>query len=159
MRLALAFVMVALAAVTAVILMGSLTTNSGLDRLLSQQHRSLAAAAAAAAQVAYTSHGWDSADLVAVTDLVQHAGAQAQVTDASGRIIAATHAFVPDGPGPRLVRKIVVTGRQVGQVTLAFGKGGLSAAVTQFRASSGPSWRRVSAAGATSAHVRERCAD
>lgn len=144
-RLALAFVMVALAAVTAVIVMGSVSTSSGLNRLLAQQHRSLAAAAAGAARLAYTTHGWDRADLVLVTDLVQHAGAQAQVTDAGGTILAATHAFSPDGPGPRLVRKIIVTGRAVGRVTLAFGKGGLSAAVAQFRASR---WTtRISSAG------------
>ena len=134
-RLAFAFVAVALAAVGAVILFSSLTANHDIDRLLAEQRRDLASAAAVAVRVAYIRGGWDSTDLNAATHLVEHAGAQVRVTDQEGRVIAATPGFVPRGQGPRLVRPIIVRGHDVGRLTLSFGRTGLTAAVMQFKAS------------------------
>ena len=138
LRLALIFVAVALAAVGAVIFFGSLRTTRDINKLLAEQHTELAAAITAATKVAYGKHGWDATDLNAAADLARRAGAEVQVTNRMGRIIAATPGFIPHGPAPRQVRQIVVRGRDVGWVTVSFDKSGLSAAVTQFRASRWP---------------------
>lgn len=133
LRLALIFVVVELAAVAAVIWFGSLTTSRDINRLLAQQHGNLAAAAAAAAKVGYNSGRWEPSDLTAATELAQHAGAEVQVTDRSGKVIAATPGYIPYGRGQRLVRPIIVHGREVGRVSMTFDKTGLTAAVMHFQ--------------------------
>lgn len=135
LRLALVFVAVALAAVAAVIFFGSMNTSRDINRLMVTQHHQLADAVAAATKVAYVRNRWDSTDLNAAADLARRAGAEVQVTNRSGRIIAATPGFVPYGPGPRLVHQVFVGGREVGWVTVTFDKAGLSAAVMQFKSS------------------------
>ena len=138
LRLALVFVAVALAAVATVILLGSLSTSRGINKLLAEQHDNLATAVAAAAKVAYVGREWDTADLKAATDLTRRAGAEVQVTNRTGRVIAATPGFIPYGAGPRVVRKVLVHGHDVGWVTITFDKTGLSAAVMQFKSSRWP---------------------
>ena len=138
LRLALVFVVVALAAVAAAVFLGSLRTARDINKLVVRQHTDLATAIGAAAKVAYNTHGWDSADLNSATDLARRVGAEVQVTNRAGRVIAATRGFIPRGPGPRQVRRIRVHGRDVGWVTVTFDKTGLGAAVTQFQATRWP---------------------
>src|ERR1700752_4693083 len=88
LRLALVFVAVALAAVAAVVFFGSMTTNRAINRMLYQQHADLAGAGATASKAAYTKHGWRRGDLTAATDLAQHAGAEVQVTNRTGMVVA-----------------------------------------------------------------------
>ncbi len=145
LRLALVFVAVALAAVAAVIFFGSMSTSRDINKLLMEQHNDLASAVAAATKVAYTRSGWDKDNLTAAADLARRAGAEVQVTNRMGRVVAATPAFVPYGPGPRLVRQILVHGRDIGWVTVTFDKSGLSAAVQQFKSGRWPV--RLSASG------------
>ena len=85
LRLALVFVAVALAAVAAVMMLGSMTTNRDIHHLIRQQRASLTRATAIAAGVAYGTAGWPRADLAALTDLVAHAGAAVQVRNLAGQ--------------------------------------------------------------------------
>lgn len=93
-RLALAFVVVALAAVAVLAGLTAVATRSEVADLVREQRHDRARAAAAAAAQAYESAGgWADADLSSVAALAAVADAQLEVLDADGRRVAlsATH--------------------------------------------------------------------
>lgn len=146
LRLALAFVGVALAAVAFSVVIGSLTTTRDIDQLIIRQQADLSRATARAAALAYGHVGWAHADLAAMTDLVAQAGAGVQVTDLTGHVISSSHGFARVGAGPERRERVIVRRRQVGWVAVRFDNGGLRSAIEQFQMQR---WSaRIGAAGA-----------
>jgi len=140
LRLALVFVAVALAAVVAVVLFGSISTNTDVDELITKQRVDAARATAIAAGVAYDGTGWAPEDLSALTRLVAEAGAAVQVRDLAGQVIGASPGFAAHRGEPQVSRPVTVGGRKVGSVALRFDHTGLAGAVEQFRAQRWPAW-------------------
>ncbi len=134
LRLALVFVAVALAAVAAVIALGSMTTSRDVHHLISQQRAGLARATAIAAGIAYGEAGWPRADLAPLTDLVAHAGAAVQVRNLAGQVIGTSPGFGSHRHGPQLTDPVRMRGRRVGEVAVRFDNIGMGAAIQQFQA-------------------------
>jgi two-component system sensor histidine kinase BaeS len=135
LRLSLAFVGVALAAVGAAILLNAFTVNTDVDQLIRQQQVDLTQATEVAAAAAYRSHGWqEKKDLSPVTDLVLQAGAGVQVRDATGQVVDQSASFEALGSGPILRRAVLAHGRRVGTVIVKFDNRGLEAAIATFQA-------------------------
>jgi two-component system sensor histidine kinase BaeS len=134
LRLALAFVAVALGAVAAVIALGSMTTATDVDHLVRQQRTSLARATAIAAGIAYSEAGWPRADLAPLTDLVAQAGAAVQVRNLAGQVIGTSPGFAAHRHGPELTEPVRMRGNRVGSVAVRFDNIGMGAAIQQFQA-------------------------
>jgi len=145
LRLTLVFVAVALAAVTAAVISGSVATNRDIDQLISQQRVAAVTATAVAAASAYDHAGWHRADLAPLTMLVSKAGAAALVRNSSGQVIHASPDFASRRGQPELTAPIDLRGQHVGSVTLRFGHSGLAGAIEQFQAQRWPEW--ITAAG------------
>lgn len=145
LRLALVFVAVALAAVAAAVISGSVAINRDVDQLISKQRVAAVTATAVAAAAAYDNAGWHRADLTALTMLVSKAGAAALVRNSAGQVIHASPDFASKRGRPELTAPVELRGQQVGSVTLRFGHGGLAGAIEQFQAQRWPAW--ITAAG------------
>ena len=145
LRLALAFVGVALAAVASSALIGAVTTSRDVGEMISRQHSDLTKAFAMAAGKAYHA-GWQRASLVPLTALVAHTGAAVRVTNLTGRVVHASRNFTSYGPRTQLTESVVVRGQRVGLVTVRFYDRGLGGAVERFQDQRWPT--RVLAAGA-----------
>ena len=150
-RLALAFVAVALVAVAVLAALTVLGTRSPVDDLARTQRRAQATAVAAAAAQAYQSaSGWADADLGAASALAASGDASLEVRDRAGTVVAlsaaqqqrmsdlmarmhggAIHGRTALG-GP-VTADVVVDGAPVGSVTLRFPGRGLAAPYQQVR--------------------------
>lgn len=144
-RLAAAFVLVA---VTAVLVLAGLTVLSArreVSALVERQHRTDAEAAAAAAGQAYeAAGGWAGAQLAPAGAIAVRAGASLQVstpdgqvvgtpTDALGPMHSRMHgrALTPAPAGESVTAPVVVDEKRVGDITLTFPAGDLPAAEGQ----------------------------
>jgi two-component system, OmpR family, sensor histidine kinase BaeS len=130
LRLALAFVAVALAAVALLAGLTAAFAAADVSRLVTQQRQGLTDALAVAAGGAWTrTGGWDRPDLVPVLKLAARVGAQVQVRDRSGRQVDATNGFAASAGKPQLpAHAIIVGGERVGQVVVRFTGTGLGRA-------------------------------
>jgi signal transduction histidine kinase len=129
LRLALAFVAVALAAVALLAGLTAATTAADVSRLADQQRQELTRAVAVAAGAAWhRSDSWAAAELAPVLDLAAKTGAGAQVRDQAGRTVAATPGFARLGGRPQSAAAIVVRGHRIGQVVVRFTGSGLGGA-------------------------------
>src|SRR5580692_2253066 len=101
LRLALAFLSVALAAVA---LLAGLTAGlaaADVSTLASQQRTDLTSAIAAAAAASWgRGDNWASADLSPVLDLATRTGAEAQIRDQAGRVVIASPGFARQATAP-----------------------------------------------------------
>jgi two-component system sensor histidine kinase BaeS len=128
LRLALAFLGVALAAVALMAVLTAVFSAVDVSSLASRQRDVLAGAFAVAAGSAWQQHqGWADADLKTVTDQAEALGVQLQVRDADGHTVAATSGFaaaaVPTASAP-----VLVHGRQEGSVLVGLTASGLGGA-------------------------------
>ena len=102
LRLALAFLAVAL---TAVALLGGLVaafTGSDVSQLATQQREDLARAVAVAAAAARTRDGgWTGADLSPVLDLAAQTGADAQIRNQAGQTVAVSPGYLTHRGAPQ----------------------------------------------------------
>jgi two-component system sensor histidine kinase BaeS len=133
LRLALAFLAVALAAVALLAGLVAAFTASDVSQLAGQQRQDLARAVAVAAAAArhsagQTGDGWGGADLGPVLDLAAQAGADAEIRDQSGNVVAASAGFAAHRNAPAASHAIVVGGQRVGTALVRFTSAGLSAA-------------------------------
>jgi signal transduction histidine kinase len=144
LRLALAFVGVALAAVIASILLGTVTTDRDVAELIKGQHRDLAQVAADAAAAAYHRGHWVRAELTPLLDVVVPAGTAVQVRDLRGHKIRTSSNFGKLA-GPGISAAVVADNDVVGSVTVRFADTGLTETITKFQAQRWPS--RITAAG------------
>jgi two-component system sensor histidine kinase BaeS len=132
-RLILAFVAVALAAVLAQIVVGSLTFDGDVNSFVNKQMTNLVTGAARASGSAYN-RGWQSSRLTPVVEMVDASGAVVQVLDLDGAPVRSSpgYAAVPDQH--QLKAPVVVAGRAVGSVIIRFGQRGIGGEVAQFEA-------------------------
>ena len=145
LRLTLVFVAVALAAVSAAVIFGSLATSGNVDQLISKQRADAVQATAITAAAAYDRGGWERADLTALTMVLSKAGAAVRVRNVAGQVIGASPDFASRRSQPELTEPVILRGQRVGSVTLRFGHTGLAGAVEQFQAQRWPAW--IMAAG------------
>ncbi|MGN6796485.1 MAG: sensor histidine kinase [Streptosporangiaceae bacterium] len=145
LRLALAFVGVALAAVLASILLGAVSTSRDVKELIAGQHNDLAQAASKGAAAAYHRGQWVKSDLLTLLDFVKRAGAVVEVRSSHGQRIRSSKEFGAADPATQIQYPVTHDGANVGTVTVRFDNQGLGETITRFQAQRWPS--RVGAAG------------
>jgi two-component system sensor histidine kinase BaeS len=128
LRLALAFLGVALAAVALLAVLAAVFSAVDVSSLGNRQRGELASAFAVAAAASWDqNHDWAGADLAPVLDLAEHSGVRLQVRDTAGHAIATTTGFSPaEEPQPSV--PVLVKGRRVGTVLVGLTASGLGAA-------------------------------
>jgi len=129
LRLALAFLGVALAAVALLAGLTAAFAAADVSSLASRQRAQLTDAIAVAAGSAWDrNHGWRFADLSPALDLVARTGAGARILTPSGRQVAKSPGFPAHAHGAQLSRPIVVKGERVGTAVVRFTGSGLGGA-------------------------------
>lgn len=134
-RLAAAFVGVALAAVGLVAGLMLIFASLDVSHLARQQADDLANVVAAAAASAYQAQGgWAGANLSSALAVIADAGGRARITDLQGHEVAASASDQNTSlSGPKATAPVIVDGRQVGTVALQLGSQGLGAVNTRLR--------------------------
>ncbi|MGH3194603.1 MAG: sensor histidine kinase, partial [Streptosporangiaceae bacterium] len=133
LRLALAFLTVALAAVALLAGLTAAFAAADVSTLASQQRNDLANAIAVAAGVVWDrKNTWSSADLSPILDLVAGTGAAVQIRDQAGHAITPSDGFAA-AQGPQISRPIVAEGEHVGTAVVRFTGSGLNAADSVLR--------------------------
>ena len=128
LRLALAFITVALAAVALLAGLTAAFAAADVSTLASQQRSELTNAIASAAGAAWEgNHTWSTADLSPVLDLAARTGAAVQIRDQAGHEIDSSPAFAT-AHGPQYSSAVVVRGQPVGTAMVRFTGTGLNAA-------------------------------
>jgi two-component system, OmpR family, sensor histidine kinase BaeS len=128
LRLALAFLGVALAAVALLAGLTAAFAAADVSALSVQQRTDLARAVAFAAGVAWDRNNtWSSADLSLVLDQASGTGAAVQIRDQAGRVIATSKGFA-QASGPQQNPPITVRGQRVGTALVRSTGSGLGAA-------------------------------
>jgi two-component system, OmpR family, sensor histidine kinase BaeS len=134
LRLALAFLGVALAAVALIAVLTAVFSAVDVSSLASRQRDVLAGALAVAAGNAWEQNqGWAHADLGSLREVAAQTGVQLQVRDTDGRVVAATSGF-SGVTGPTASQPVVVHGRPEGSVLVGLTASGLGAADAVLRA-------------------------
>jgi two-component system, OmpR family, sensor histidine kinase BaeS len=127
LRLALAFLSVALAAVALLAGLTAAFTASDVARLGSQQREELARAiAVASAAVWDRNNTWFTADLSPVLDLAARTGTAVQIRDQSGRLVASSGNFAA-AEDPQTTAPVKARGQRVGTVVVRSTGTGLNA--------------------------------
>ena len=119
LRLALAFLVVALAAVALVAGLTATFAAADVSTLASQQRAQLANAIAVAAGAVWGQNNtWASADLSPVLDLAARTGEAVQIRDQAGHVVVSSPGF-DTAPGPQSSPAVVVRGDGVTEPTPA----------------------------------------
>lgn len=141
LRLALAFVGVALAAVALLAGLTAALVAADISSLVARQQADLTGAVAVAAGAAWDRSGsWAGADLSPALDLAAQVGADVQVRDAAGGVVSSSAAFARLSSVNEHRKAVVVRGQQAGMVTVRFSAGGLGGADQTLRADL---WRAI----------------
>jgi two-component system, OmpR family, sensor histidine kinase BaeS len=128
LRLALAFLGVALAAVALIAVLTAVFSAADVSSLATRQREELAGAVAVAAGNAWQQHqSWAGADLNSAISFAEEAGVQLQVRDTDGRTVAATSGFAA-AAGPTTSAPVLVHGHQEGSVLVGLTASGLGGA-------------------------------
>src|SRR6266566_8990723 len=128
LRLALAFLLVALAAVALLAGLTAAFAAADVSNLARQQRSDLASAIAVFAGAAWDRNNtWSSADLSSVLDLAAKTGEAVQIRDQAGHVVVSSDRFAT-ASGPQLSPAIVVRGRVVGTALTPSTGSGLNAA-------------------------------
>jgi two-component system, OmpR family, sensor histidine kinase BaeS len=134
LRLALAFIMVALLAVALLAGLTAAFAASDVSDLAAQQRQELTQAMTEVAGAAWEHPGgWSMQDLKHVMNAGSGVGADVQVSDESGRIVATSPGF-PHGARPTQTEAVIVGGQRVGSIAVRFTGVGLPAADGVLRA-------------------------
>src|SRR6516162_4526329 len=121
LRLALAFLSVALAAVALLAGLTAALAAADVSALTSQQRGDLTSAIAAAAAAAWDKDdSWATADLSPVLDLATRTGAEAQIRDTAGGVVTTSPDFAAQAAAPERSAAVLVGGNQVGEVVVRF---------------------------------------
>jgi two-component system, OmpR family, sensor histidine kinase BaeS len=149
LRLALAFLGVALAAVALLAVLAAAFAAADVANLASRQRSDLTSAIAVAASAAWDrTDGWAGANLAPVIDLAARTGADVEITDPAGKPTAMSPAFRGHASSPQVSRPIVVRGQQVGRAVARFPDSGLGAADQALRTAL---WRAIAGAAGLAA--------
>ena len=128
LRLALAFLAVALAAVALVAGLTAAFAAADVSALATRQQTELTSAIGVAAGAAWDrTNSWAGADLSPVLDLAAKTGADVQIRDQAGHTIASSPGFAAQ-TGPRFSAPVVVRGQRIGMVLARSTSSGLNAA-------------------------------
>src|SRR6202167_863392 len=128
LRLALAFLMVALAAVALLAGLTAAFAAADVSTLANQQRTELTSGfAVGAAAVWRQSRTWDSTDLSSVLDNAARTGAAVQIRDQAGHAVASSADFTA-AKGPQSSQPIVVRDQRVGAAVARFTGAGLNGA-------------------------------
>jgi len=129
LRLALAFLAVALVAVA--LLAGLIAAFAAADvaTLASHQRQELTGAIAVTAAAAWDrNHSWSSADLSPVLDLAGQTGADVQIRNRSGQVVAQSPGFAAQTSAPQYHAAVTVKGVPEGEAVVRFTGSGLGGA-------------------------------
>jgi two-component system, OmpR family, sensor histidine kinase BaeS len=149
LRLAMAFVGVALAAVALLAGLTAVFVAADVSHLVTRQRDVLSQAVAVAAGAAWDrSDSWAGADLSPVLDLAARVGADMQVRDRAGLVVTASPGFSGLSPGTELQEAVVMGGRRAGRVIVRFSGSGLGGTDEGFRADL---WRAIAGAAGLAA--------
>jgi len=134
LRLALAFLGVALAAVALIAVLTAVLSAHDVSALAGRQRSELVGAFAVAAASSWEQkQDWASADLAPVLDVARRSGVQLQVRDTAGHAVAATTGFA-SAMGPTQSEPVLVHGHRVGSVQVGLTASGLGGADAILRA-------------------------
>jgi len=149
LRLALAFVAVALAAVALLAGLAAAFAAADVANLATRQRADLASAIAVAAGAVWNRNdSWTGADLTPVIDLAARAGADVAVKDQTGRPAAVSADFREHASSPQVSERIMVRGQPVGEAVVRFTRTGLGAADEALQAAL---WRAIAGAAGLAA--------
>lgn len=133
LRLALAFVAVALTAVALITILTAFFAAADVSQLAGRQQRDLTQAMAVAAGAVWDRTGeWAGADLMPVTDMSGRIGADVKITGNTGRAVVASSGF-GQATGTVVTAPIVVHGQHVGTLSARFTGAGFAAADNALR--------------------------
>jgi len=129
LRLALAFLAVALAAVALLAGLTAAFAAADVSALASRQRQELTTAIAVAAAAAWErGDSWASADLSPVLDLAARTGADIEIHDEAGRVVSRSPGFASQASAPQFAATAAVRGTPVGRVVVRFTGSGLGGA-------------------------------
>ena len=129
LRLTLNFLGVALAAVALLAGLIAIFAAADVSSLVTRQRAELTSAIAAAAASSWDRHdSWRGADLSPALDLASRTGADAEITDNSGRPVAAGTAFATEAGKPAFRAQVALRGQRLGDALVRFSGSGLSSA-------------------------------
>jgi two-component system sensor histidine kinase BaeS len=129
LRLAVAFICVALAAVALLAGLTAVFAASDVSALAARQRDELASAIAVAGAAAWDRHGsWASADLSPVLELAARTGADVQIRNRAGQVVTSSPGFTAQAASPSHSQAVVAHGKRVGETLVRFTGAGLSAA-------------------------------
>jgi signal transduction histidine kinase len=129
LRLALAFVAVALAAVALLAGLTAIFAAADVSHLASRQRSQLTAAIAVAAGASWhRTDSWAGADLSPVLDLAARTGADVQIRDQAGRVVAASPGFAAHRGSTQVSWAVQAGGQRVGRALVRFTGSGLGGA-------------------------------
>jgi two-component system sensor histidine kinase BaeS len=149
LRLTLAFLGVALAAVALLAGLAAAFTAADVADLTNRQRANLTSAIAVAAEAAWDrTNSWTGADLTPVLDLAARVGADVAVRDQAGRTVAVSGEFRRHASSPQVSRPVVVRAQRVGQALVRFPGTGLGAADAALRTAL---WRAIAGAAGLAA--------
>jgi two-component system, OmpR family, sensor histidine kinase BaeS len=128
LRLALAFLGVALAAIALLAGLAASFASADVSSLANRQHTDLTRAISVAAGVAWERTGsWASADLGPVLDLAADSGVNMEILDRSGQVVVSSPDFATTTT-PTTTMSIMVRGQHLGTALVRFTSSGLAAA-------------------------------
>jgi two-component system, OmpR family, sensor histidine kinase BaeS len=135
LRLALAFIAVAVLAVALVAVLALIFTDRDIAALVQARRDDLTTALATDAVSTYNSGtaGWHDADLEPALELAGSDGAQAAILDAQGKVVAST--LNRHSTEEVLSRPLELHGQRIGTLLVRFTGQGLSASANHLRAS------------------------
>src|SRR5436309_1922603 len=117
LRLALAFVAVALAAVALLAGLTAAFASADVSQLAARQRTGLTSAIAVTSGAVWDrGNSWAGADLSQVLELAANSGADTRIQDRAGRQVAATGGFAAHAADPQSEKPIMVRGQLVGRV-------------------------------------------
>jgi two-component system, OmpR family, sensor histidine kinase BaeS len=129
LRLALGFLGVALAAVAILAGLTAVFAARDVAGLARHQRVELTTAIAVAAGAAWERTGsWAGADLSPALDLAARTGADAQIRDTTGAVVAVSQGYAAQSGKPMFRSAVVVHGRRVGVTVVRFTGAGLASA-------------------------------
>jgi two-component system, OmpR family, sensor histidine kinase BaeS len=129
LRLALAFLAVALAAVALLAGLTAAFASADVSQLAARQRAELTKAIAVAAAGAWNRSGtWATEDLSPVLGLAARTGADAQIRDVAGRPVASMPGFAASSASPQSSVPVMVGSEQVGTAVVRFTSTGLGGA-------------------------------
>ena len=149
LRLALAFIGVALAAVALLALLAAAFAAADVSNLASRQRSDLTSAIAVAAGAVWNrTDSWKGANLGPVVDLATRTGADVEITGRTGEPIVVSPGFPRHASSPQVSHPIVVHGQQVGRAVARFPDSGLAGADQALRTAL---WRAIAGAAGLAA--------